>query len=126
MVKFTGYVDDDDLPALYSGAEAFVYLSHYEGFGLPPLEAMACGTPVISSNATSLPEVIGDAGLMLAPQDQSGLTAALTKLLDDAAMRDHYRRAGIERNKLFSWDRAARETQAVYDLAFTEWQRKHA
>jgi glycosyltransferase involved in cell wall biosynthesis len=125
MVKFTGYVDDEDLPALYSGAEAFVYLSHYEGFGLPPLEAMACGTPVISSNATSLPEVIGDAGLMLTPQDQSGLTAALTKLLNDKAMRDHYRRAGIERNKLFSWDRAARETQAVYDLAFTEWQRKH-
>ena len=118
QVQFTGYVEDGDLPALYSSARAFVYPSSYEGFGLPPLEAMACGAPVIASNATSLPEVVGGAGLMHAPDDQLALTQAMITLLDDEDTRRHFQRLGLEQAARFSWDRAARETQAVYDQVF--------
>ena len=123
-VKFTGYVDDADLPALYSAAQAFVYPSLYEGFGLPPLEAMACGAPVITSNVTSLPEVVGKAGLTHAPEDARALTAAMAKLLGDFNTRTHFQRAGLERAQLFSWERAARATQAVYDEVFNYWHKK--
>ncbi len=123
QVRFTGYVDDADLPALYSSAEAFIYPSQYEGFGLPPLEAMACGTPVITSNTSSLPEVVGEAGFKLPPHDVEALTETMAKLLSDAAMSQHYKRAGLERAKLFSWERAARETQAVYDEVFEQAKR---
>ena len=122
-MRFTGYVDDADLPALYSSAEAFIYPSQYEGFGLPPLEAMACGTPVITSNTSSLPEVVGEAGFKLPPHDVEALTETMAKLLSDAAMSQHYKRAGLERAKLFSWERAARETQAVYDEVFEQAKR---
>jgi len=124
QVKFTGYVADADLPALYSAAEAFVYPSLYEGFGLPPLEAMACGAPVITSNVTSLPEVVGEAGLTHAPEDTRALTQAMVQLLNDLAAREHFKRAGLERAQQFSWERAARATQAVYDEVFNYWQRK--
>ena len=124
MVKFTGYVDDEDLPALYSACEAFVYPSLYEGFGLPPLEAMACGAAVITSNSSSLPEVVGDAGIMVNPNDLGELSGAIASLLNDREQRQNYRRAGIERAKLFSWERAARETQAVYDEVFQDWVKK--
>jgi glycosyltransferase involved in cell wall biosynthesis len=124
QVKFTGYVADADLPALYSAAEAFVYPSLYEGFGLPPLEAMACGAPVITSNVTSLPEVVGTAGLTHAPEDARALSQAMVKLLNDIQMREHFKRAGLERAQQFSWERAARATQAVYDEVFNYWQRK--
>jgi glycosyltransferase involved in cell wall biosynthesis len=117
-IRFTGYVPDEDLPALYSAAEAFIYPSLYEGFGLPPLEAMACGTPVVTSNVSSLPEVIGAAGLSISPRDQPGLTSALAHLLGDAGMRAHYRDLGLERAAQFSWERAAHETQAIYDEVF--------
>lgn len=123
-VKFTGYVNDADLPALYSGALAFVYPSVYEGFGLPPLEAMTCGAPVITSNVTSLPEVVGKAGLLHAPTDTHALTQAIVTLLADPDARIHYKHAGLERAKLFSWERAAHETQAVYDEVVAYWQRK--
>lgn len=123
QVKFTGYVHDDDLPALYSAAQAFVYPSLYEGFGLPPLEAMACGAPVITTNVTSLPEVVGQAGLTHAPEDTRALTQAMVTLLADVSARDHFRQAGLERAQLFSWERAARATQAVYDEVYTYWHR---
>ncbi|MCI0661862.1 MAG: glycosyltransferase family 4 protein [Acidobacteria bacterium] len=115
QVRFTGYVEDGDLPALFSSAEVFIYPSIYEGFGLPPLEAMACGAPVISSNATSLPEVVCEAGLMHDPGDFRALTQCIVKLFDDAAMQEYFRRAGMKQAARFSWERAARETQAVYD-----------
>ncbi|MGH9937663.1 MAG: glycosyltransferase family 4 protein, partial [Blastocatellia bacterium] len=115
QVRFTGYVEDADLPALYSAAEAFVYPSLYEGFGLPPLEAMACGAPVITSDVSSLPEVIGEAGLTHAPNDARALTAAMAKLLGDETTREYFRRAGLKQASNFSWERAARETQSVYD-----------
>jgi glycosyltransferase involved in cell wall biosynthesis len=115
QVRFTGYVEDADLPALYSAAEAFIYPSFYEGFGLPPLEAMACGAPVITSDVSSLPEVVGKAGLTHAPNDARALTEAMAKLLGDETAREHFKREGLKQAAKFSWDRAARETQAVYD-----------
>lgn len=118
MVRFLGYVADEDLPALYSTAECFLYPSVYEGFGLPPLEAMACGAPVITSNASSLPEVVGEAGLMHPAEDHRALAGLIARLLDDRQAREHYRQAALQRSAQFSWDRAARETQAVYDEVF--------
>jgi glycosyltransferase involved in cell wall biosynthesis len=115
QVRFTGYVDDADLPALYSAAEAFVYPSFYEGFGLPPLEAMACGAPVITSDVSSLPEVVGKAGLTHDPNDARALTEAMAKLLGDETAREHFRREGLKQAAKFSWQRAACETQSVYD-----------
>ena len=118
MVHFTGYVDDDDLPALYSSAEAFVYPSLYEGFGLPPLEAMACGTPVITSNSSSLPEVVGKAGLTFAAKDIKALARNLANVLTDVSLRGQMRISGIEQAQRFSWARAANETQVVYDEVY--------
>jgi glycosyltransferase involved in cell wall biosynthesis len=115
QIRFTGYVDDADLPALYSSAEAFVYPSFYEGFGLPPLEAMACGAPVITSDVSSLPEVVGKAGLTHAPNDARALTEAMAKLLGDETTREHFRREGMKQAAKFSWERAARETQSIYN-----------
>lgn len=116
-VHFTGYLADTDLPALYSAAKAFVFPSLYEGFGLPPLEAMACGTPVITSNASSLPEVVGEAAIMVDPYDVEGLAAAIARVLDDALLRADLRTRGLQRAALFSWERTARETIAVYEQA---------
>ncbi|MBK6799148.1 MAG: glycosyltransferase family 4 protein [Acidobacteria bacterium] len=124
QVLFTGYVEDSDLPALYSSAEAFIYPSLYEGFGLPPLEAMACGTPVITSNSSSLPEVVGKAGLMHDPQDHLALTRSIVEILSDKDSREHFIRAGLEQASRFSWDRAARETQAVYDEVYQQWKKR--
>ncbi len=118
QVRFTGYVEDADLPALYSAAEAFIYPSLYEGFGLPPLEAMACGAPVITSNVSSLPEVVGEAGLTHDPNDHRALTRMIAKLLGDEATRQHFRQEGLKQAARFSWERAARETQFVYDEIF--------
>jgi len=123
MVRFTGYVEEVELPALYSAAEVFVYPSLYEGFGLPPLEAMACGTPVVASNTASLPEVVGDAGLMVSPRDVRALAQTLAKLLDDAGLRQRLSRAGLAQAARFSWERAAHETQAVYDEVFEKWKK---
>jgi glycosyltransferase involved in cell wall biosynthesis len=123
QVRFTGYVEDQDLPALYSGAEAFVYPSLYEGFGLPPLEAMACGVPVVTSNVSSLPEVVGQAGLMHDPNDYRAFTDSVVKILGDAPTREHFKRVGLKQASCFSWERAARETQAVYDEVFEKSKR---
>ena len=124
QVRFTGYVDDTDLPGLYSAAEIFIYPSLYEGFGLPPLESMACGTPVITSNVSSLPEVVGKAGLMHDPNDYRALTANIAKMLGDRSTYEHFSCAGLEQASHFSWDRAARETQAIYDEVFEKWHQK--
>jgi glycosyltransferase involved in cell wall biosynthesis len=114
-VRFTGFVPAGDLPALYSGAEVFCFPSLYEGFGLPPLEAMACGAATITSNSSSLPEVVGDSALTIDPTSVADLTRALRSLLQDEALRRDYSRRGIERAALFSWDRTARMTRDAYD-----------
>jgi len=114
-VIFTGYLPDEDLPALYNGADLFVYPSLYEGFGLPPLEAMACGTPVITSSTSSLPEVVGNAGIMVDPQDLDQLSDAIYHVLTDENLRLSLIEKGLERSKQFSWERTATETCKVYD-----------
>ena len=118
-VCFTDWVAEADAPALISGAEVFVYPSLYEGFGLPPLEAMACGTPVIASTASSLPEVVGEGGLLVDPHDPAGLTQALERLLGDADLRADLRARALARAKLFTWEAAARQTLAVYQQVLT-------
>lgn len=113
-VIFTGYVPDADLPAVYSAADVFVFPSLYEGFGLPPLEAMACGTPVICSNAGSLPEVVGDAAIMVDPCDVAGLAEAMHQVLTDADLAQELRTRGLARASQFTWQRTAQQTAAVY------------
>jgi glycosyltransferase involved in cell wall biosynthesis len=113
-VIFPGYIDEADLPACYQLAELFIFPSLYEGFGLPPLEAMACGTPVISSNSSSLPEVIGDAGLLIPPTDTAALSAAMDQLLDNADLRADLTQRGLAQAQKFSWRKAADELIAVY------------
>ncbi len=116
-VLFTGGVAVQDLPALYSGALCFVLPSLYEGFGLPVLEAMSCGTPVITTNTSSLPEVAGDAALLVDLQDMVGLAAAMVRLSSDDALRRELGARGLAQAARFSWQRAARETLAVYQAA---------
>ena len=113
-VRFTGFVVDDDLPAVYSGAALFVFPSLHEGFGLPLLEAMACGVPVVTSNVSSMPEVAGDAATLVDPRDGEGLAAAIARSLRDAALRDRLREAGIARARQFSWEATARRTLDAY------------
>ena len=116
-IILTGYVPDEDLAPLYSGALAFVYPSFYEGFGLPPLEAMQCGTPVITSNTSSLPEVVGDAGIMLAPTDADGLCQAMLRVYTDSELRGAMKQKSLERAKLFSWQRYTNDLLAHYRKA---------
>jgi len=114
-VHILGFVPDEDLPALYSGARALLAVSLYEGFGLPVLEAMACGTPVITSNLSSLPEVAGDAGILVNPLDNEAISDAIMKTLTDAALRQQLVAAGFERVKRFSWASAASQLKSIYD-----------
>jgi glycosyltransferase involved in cell wall biosynthesis len=116
-VLLTGYVPDEDLPALLSGALAFVFPSLYEGFGLPVLEAMACGTPVICANTSSLPEVAGDAALLVDPLDTSDIAAALARVVIDGNVRHALAGAGFRRVQQFSWRRCAQETLRVLEDA---------
>jgi alpha-1,3-rhamnosyl/mannosyltransferase len=118
-VYFIGPVNDADLPALYSACDTFVFPSLYEGFGLPPLEAMACGAPVICSNTSSLPEVVGDAALQVNPQDVNEIAAAINRMLNDATLRDELRAKSLTRAAQFSWERTARETLTVYQSLVT-------
>jgi len=110
-----GDVSEEDKPALYSLATLFVYPSLYEGFGLPVLEAMACGTPVVTSKAASLPEIVGDAGLMVAPTDGEALAEAMAQLWRDADLRRDLARRGLERARGFTWQKTAQATLAVYE-----------
>lgn len=113
----TGYVADDDLAPLYSGALGFVYPSFYEGFGLPPLEAMQCGVPVITSNTSSLPEVVGDAGIMLAPTDEDALCQAMLDIYRQTSLRESMSQKSLERAEQFSWNTCVQETIAAYHTA---------
>ena len=115
QVVFTGYVAEEGLPALFSGARLFVFPSLYEGFGLPVLEAMACGTPVVCSNASSLPEVAGDAALLFDPLDVEGMAAAMGRVLGDERLRAELIERGLQRARGFSWEKCARETLAVLE-----------
>jgi glycosyltransferase involved in cell wall biosynthesis len=116
-VLLPGYIADADVPAVLSAATALLYPSLYEGFGLPALEAMACGTPVVVANASSLPEVVGQAGLLIDPLRVEEITAAIQRLLTDEGLRAELGRRGQERARLFSWERCARETMAVLEEA---------
>lgn len=113
-VRFLDYVPDDDLPVLYTLASVVAMPSLYEGFGIPVVEAMACGTPVVASAAGSLPEIVGDAGLLAPPEDVSSLADALSQAVSDEAMRERMVARGRERVRDFDWDEAARRHVAVY------------
>ncbi len=116
-VIFTGYIPVEDLLYLYNKADVFVYLSYYEGFGLPPLEAMACGCPVVCSNSSSLPEVVGDAGILVNPQSIEEVKNSIKKIINDPELREIMSQRSIERSLLFSWEKCARETYKVYKIA---------
>ena len=116
-VIVTGYVPETDLPALYSGALCFVYPSFFEGFGLPPLEAMKCGTPVITGDRTSLPEVVGDAGVLVNPFDIEAIASAISTLIDDSGLRSRLRIKSLNRARIFDWRETARRTLEVYKQA---------
>jgi glycosyltransferase involved in cell wall biosynthesis len=117
-VHFVGRVSSEDLLYLYNAAEMLAHPAFYEGFGLPPLEAMVCGLPVIVSNVASLPEVVGDAGLLIDPHDVDELTVALWRVLSDSGLREEMQEKGLRQASRFSWERAARETLDIYRLAF--------
>jgi glycosyltransferase involved in cell wall biosynthesis len=112
-----GFVANDELPNLYRAADVFVYPSLYEGFGMPPIEAMACGCPVISSTRGSLGEVIGDAAAIVEPEAVASITKQLITLAGDASLRERLRAAGLWQAKQFDWNRTARETLKVYERA---------
>ncbi|MBN1976448.1 MAG: glycosyltransferase family 4 protein [Anaerolineae bacterium] len=114
-VILPGYVPDEDLPAFYAGAQALILPSVYEGFGLPVLEAMACGTPVAASNASCIPEIGGEAALYFDPLDLEAMVEAMRRLLRDAGLQGEMRACGLAQSARFSWERAAAETQAVYE-----------
>jgi len=114
-ILLTDYVPEDELPVLYSGADLFVYPSIYEGFGLPPLEAMACGAPVITSDRSSLPEVVGDAAIKVNPFDVEAIAASMASVILEPAIATRLREAGMARAKRFSWETCARETVDVFE-----------
>lgn len=114
VVRFVGYVSTEDLVVLYNACRAFVYPSLYEGFGLPVLEAMSCGAPVVTSRVSSLPEVAGDAALLVDPHDTDAVVEAISALLDDAGLRHSMRAKGLDRAAHFSWEQTARLTLEVY------------
>jgi len=116
-ITFAGYVAREEQPLWYSGAEVFVYPSLYEGFGLPPLEAMACGIPVIASNRASLPEVVGDAGLQVEPLDVDALTRGMLGLAEDEGLHQELSLAGRDRASSFTWEKCAFDTLRVYQRA---------
>ena len=113
-VRFLGHVPTDDLVLLYNAARVHVHPSFYEGFGLPPLEAMSCGTPTIVANVSSLPEVVGDASLLVPPGDVEGWTVAMWRVLTDESLHSELSYKGLKRAQLFSWQKAARETLSLY------------
>ncbi len=114
QVRPIGFVPDEELAALYASAEVLVYPSLYEGFGLPPLEAMSSGTPVIVSDRSTLPEVVGGAGILIDPQDEAALKESLLLLADDRDYWQDRRSMALEQASRFSWARCAQETQAIY------------
>jgi glycosyltransferase involved in cell wall biosynthesis len=121
-IIFPGFIADEELPTLYSAAAALAMPSFYEGFGLPLLEAMACGTPVVSSNAASLPEVVGDAGPKVDPNDVEALAESLAQVLTDESLRAANRARGLERAAQFTWRAAAKRLLDVYERVGAEAQ----
>jgi len=113
-VFFLGRISDQELQQLYVGARCHIHPAHYEGFGLPPLEAMACGTPTIVSNVSSLPEVVGDAALLVDPNDPEEMAVALHRLLTEDGLHSELRAKGLQRAQCFTWERAARQTLEIY------------
>jgi len=114
-IIFTGYIPDEELPEIYNLADVFAFPSLYEGFGLPPLEAMACGCPVVTSNTSSLPEVVGDAGIMVSPLDVDGLAKGIYDILNNGTLKESLIYKGLQRAKMFDWKKNAQETLAVYE-----------
>lgn len=121
-VIFTGYVPYIALPYFYNACSVFVYPSLYEGFGLPPLEAMSCGTPVITSNISSIPEVVGDSALMINPYDTEELKDAIEKVLEDTSLSNHLSESGYLRSKNFSWKKTAESTLNAYSDAYERFK----
>jgi glycosyltransferase involved in cell wall biosynthesis len=119
MVRFLGFVPFDTLRCFYESAAAFVFPSRYEGFGLPPLEAMACGAPVVASNVSSLPEVVGDAAVLVNPENVFDIARGIKEALLDEKLREQLIRKGREQAARFSWERTAREVLAIYEEAAT-------
>lgn len=119
-VIFTGFISNEELVYLYNTADVFVYPSCYEGFGLPPLEAMSCGCPVVCSNTSSLPEVVGDAGILVNPYSIEDIKNAMKTVITNTDIRNKMSRKGKERSQLFSWEKCARETYKVYQIAAGE------
>jgi glycosyltransferase involved in cell wall biosynthesis len=117
-VHFLESVSNDDLVSLYNAASLFAFPSLYEGFGLPPLEAMACGAPVVAAANSSIPEIVGDAALLFNAQDVEGMADTLRRVLTDVSLRKAMIKKGIERATIFSWDRCACETIDVYETVF--------
>lgn len=113
-VIFIGYIPESELPLIYNAADLFVYPSLYEGFGLPPLEAMACGVPVVTSNVSSLPEVVGDAAILIDPYDIQAIAEAIEQILQDYNLREKMIEKGFNQAKKFSWEKASRETLDLY------------
>lgn len=113
-VRFLGWVPEEDKPDLYAGASLFIYPSRYEGFGLPPLEAMACGTPVLCSKAASLPEVVGDAPLLFDPDDEEELVRLISRVSSEPALRQELRQRGLQRSRHFHWRTTAQQTAAIF------------
>jgi glycosyltransferase involved in cell wall biosynthesis len=118
-IRFLGVVDDGELPMLYNCADLFVYPSLYEGFGLPPLEAMACGIPIITSNTSSLPEVVGNAGIMIDPSDIESLSEEMYRVLKDKELRHRMSRDGLKRSKMFTWEKTVNNVLGVYNEVFS-------
>jgi glycosyltransferase involved in cell wall biosynthesis len=116
-VILTGYVDDTALQWLYENCFALVYPSLFEGFGLPVLEAMSLGAPVIASNVTSIPEIVGNAGILVDPLDEEAIFHAMLKLSKDPQAHSHFKESGVERSKLFTWEAAARSVLECYKTA---------
>jgi glycosyltransferase involved in cell wall biosynthesis len=113
--EYTGWVSDEELVRLYRGAAAYLDASLFEGFGYQALEAMACGTPFVGSNATSIPEVVGDAGLLADPRDPAALAEALVRVLEEPVLAGELRRRGLERAQQFTWDRTAAEFEQLVE-----------
>ncbi len=114
-IIFTGYVPQGELPALMNGADVFVFPSLHEGFGMPPLESMACGTPVVASNTSSLPEVMGDAGVTVDPYNVEAMAEAIYRVISDTGLREQMRQKGLERARQFSWEKAATQTLKILE-----------
>ncbi|MBW8868766.1 MAG: glycosyltransferase family 4 protein [Acidobacteria bacterium] len=125
-VRFHGYVADQTLAVLYRLASVFVFPSLYEGFGLPPLEAMASGTPVITSNVSSLPEVVGDAALLVDPYSAQAIADGILQVLRSMHLREELRRRGFARVRDFSWERSARQVRSVYEEVVMSRTESHA